>query len=234
VEPAQSSSCQYICIVTHARSGGTVLQRIMQSMPNTVFRGENEGAVVDMCNLLFKIQYLQKYGEKNFKQNFNDTKSPLYGANFIKFDSMIESFRRVFIDEILCVPRGVDYAGWKEHWFDPSHHGSDNIKKQFEILKMLFPGIKIIFNIRNPHDSSQSATLKNIKNSYDMINNYNNFYTKVHQDNFFNNNSILLKHEDWRGNPAYLYDQLSGFDLPVDLEKIKIILSEELVHMRNL
>lgn len=233
MEPVQSNR-QYICIVTHPRSGGTVLQRVLHSMPYTTFRGESEGAIVDICNLIFKIKDCQDNGIKFLMDNPSSDKSQHYGLDLINLDDLISHFNNIFINDILHINSNNKYIGWKECWFDPVFYGKKNIKKYFEILKLLFPQIKIIFNLRNPVITSNSPGMRGRDNPIYLIEQYHECYKYIHNINLFENNSIILNHEDWNGNPKYLFEQLRLLDLPVNLNSIEKILSEELVHLRHL
>lgn len=233
MEPAQLNR-QYICIVTHPRSGGTVLQRVLHSMPNTTFRGESEGAIVDICNLIFKIKDCQENGIKFLMDDPSSDKSQHYGLNLIDINKIIDSFNKIFINDILNIDYNNKYIGWKECWFDPEYHGMRNIKKQFEILRLLFPGIKIIFNLRDPIATSNSPGMRGRNDAINLIKQYHECYKYIHNINLFENNSMILNHEDWNSNPKYLFEQLRFLDLPVNLNSIEKILSEELVHLRHL
>lgn len=233
MEPVQSNR-QYICIVTHPRSGGTVLQRVLHSMPYTTFRGESEGAIVDICNLIFKIKDCQNNGIKFLMDNPSSDKSQHYGLDLINLDDLISHFNNIFINDILHINSNNKYIGWKECWFDPVFYGKRNIKKYFEVLKLLFPGIKIIFNLRDPYVSSISSGLAGRPNVLKMIEEYHDCYKYIHNINLFENNSILIHHEDWKDNPEYLFNELKKLDLPVSLNNINNILSEELTHLRFL
>lgn len=225
---------QYVVIITHSRSGGTVLQRVLGSMPDTSFRGENEGAIVDICNLIFKIKNSQRESISFFNEDPRSEKSPFFGVDLINIDELITIFRNIYIKNILNADPSSEYIGWKECWFDPMHYGKRNIKKYFEVLKLLFPGIKIIFNLRDPYISSISPGLAGRPNVLKMIEEYHDCYKYIHNINLFENNSILIHHEDWKDSPEYLFNELKKIDLPVSIDNINKILSEELTHLRFL
>jgi hypothetical protein len=225
---------QIVCIVTHPRSGGTVLQRVLHSMPETLFRGENNGCIVDICNLIFKVHHGQKYFSENLKMRFDDEKSPIYGLDLINTDTIIFLLRDFYLNEIIKSNNQYKYIGWKECWFDPFYYGRENTKNHLKVLQKIFPNIKIIFNLRNPEDTSKSPGMHGRKEGFEMIKEYNESYKYFQDINLFNGNSILIYHEDWKENPEYLYNQLKSLNLPVDINSVKHILSEELTHLRFL
>lgn len=225
---------QYLCIVTHPRSGATVIQRILNSMTDSTFRGENGGIIVDLCKIFEKVVELSGDHPYRLKMDPRLEKYPLYGVNLFKAEDIKKTLKKFFINEIIKPETGSTYIGWKENWLDPNVHGEKKVHNYLNIIQELFPDIKIIFNLRNSIDTAKSPGWFGRDSVEEIVNNYHTCYNNYLINSANNKNLIMINYDNWKGNAGFIYKTFTEFGLSVDISKIQKILNEDLVHLKNL
>jgi len=214
---------QYVFIVTYARSGSTLLQSLIGSLPGTHMTGENLNALFWLYRSWRAVkQSRYQYGLEEWAPN-----APWYGADKLVPRPYGNVLTRNFIQHVLRPPAEAERVGFKEiRWFDePDHFGP-----YMHFLRSFFAPARIVFNSRDAEEVSRSAWLAKqdsakviaqVRAADAMMKSY------ARQNP---SDCIHLHYNDYVADPAQLgalFDFL-GADMPA--EKLHQILSVRLTH----
>src|SRR5436190_1068738 len=101
---------KFVFIVTYGRSGSTLLQRVLQTIPDSCIRGENNAVLYPLFQAWRKLSVAKtKYG---MKRTF--PKHPWWGIDRVKEDVFARRIAQVFVDTVIRPPSGVRLLGFKE------------------------------------------------------------------------------------------------------------------------
>jgi hypothetical protein len=136
---------RYVFVVTYARSGSTLVQGLLNTLPRTLVRGENN---LYVHQLFRSMKALQRFQSKHLVHNPQSSRSPFYGLHEIDPASFVESTRTMMTRHLLgSTPRrDVDVLGFKEvawHRIRPSE-----TRAFFNFLDRAFPGCRFVLNAR--------------------------------------------------------------------------------------
>lgn len=218
------SGRQYIFIVTYGRSGSTVLQRVLQSIPGFFIRGENS-------NTLFAL-YLayRRAHEARFRHGKrpHGPAEPWYGAHEIDPETFGRNLAGLFEQDILQPPEDARVVGFKEIRF---HEAGEELFEPFlDFICGVFPGARFIFNMRRWEAVSKSSWWATMEpdNVREIIEGADSLYKAYATKN--PSCSLLMQYEDYAANTAGLkplYDYLGeAFDEAI----VADILGDRLKH----
>ncbi len=147
-------SRSYAFIVTYARSGSTLLQKILSSLPNAHFTGENTDALNGLW-ASFKSASLTK--EEQGGEKRSGIGDPWRGAHLISPERYNRRLAEVFVEEIVQPPANAVLVGFKEvRYFD---HEED-LESYLDYIRATFKPSLLIFNRRDAVAVSKSAWWK--------------------------------------------------------------------------
>jgi hypothetical protein len=171
-----------VLICATGRSGSTTLQRILNTIPNSNFCGENFGALNSLLEFYKRLKYSSL---NNVPGHFNPAsyeeiiekkiKPSWYNSyNFERTANMI----RILITSLFKNKETTTIWGFKEIRYD---NGKINLIKEF---KELFPQTKVIIQLRDVESQMKSGWFKNDKNAF-------NYLVKINKEliEFYNKNS---------------------------------------------
>ena len=137
-----------IFIISYGRTGSTVLQRILNTLPNACIRGENN-------NILMSLLKGQEAAvSARSMSHLSTEKGPWYGAELVQPDAFAKALVSSFIETILCPPSDVVYLGIKEiRWFlEPQE-----FHKLLDFISSYFPNAHFVFNTRRVEEVRKSG-----------------------------------------------------------------------------
>ena len=137
-----------IFIISYGRTGSTVLQRILNTLPNACIRGENN-------NILMSLLKGQEAAvSARSMSHLSTEKGPWYGAELVQPDAFAKALVSSFIETILCPPSDVVYLGFKEiRWFlEPQE-----FHKLLDFISSYFPNAHFVFNTRRVEEVRKSG-----------------------------------------------------------------------------
>lgn len=141
----QPRSYGYVFVVTYGRSGSTLVQGLLNTLPRTLVRGENNLYVL---HLFRAMQSVKSFRHTHLKHNPKASHSAFYGLNEITPASFVESTRTLVTGHLLGTvpPEEVDVLGFKEvlwHKIRPVE-----TEAFFDFLDKTFPGCLFVLNER--------------------------------------------------------------------------------------
>lgn len=138
---------RFVFVVTYGRSGSTLVQGLLNTLPRTLVRGENGLYPLGLYRALEQLQVVRR---RHLKHNPRASHSAFFGLHEITPASFVQSTRALVAGHLLgsVPPREVDVLGFKEvtwHQVAP-----DETEGFFAYLDRVFPGCRYVLNTRDP------------------------------------------------------------------------------------
>jgi len=145
-DPGAVPQFRYVFVVTYGRSGSTLVQGLLNTLPRTVVRGENNFYVLPLFRSLALVRGFRR---THLKHNPRASHSAFYGLHEIEPRDFVLSTRRLMTGHMLGSERAgsVDVLGFKEvlwHRVRP-----EETERFFGFLDQVFPGCQFVLNERN-------------------------------------------------------------------------------------
>jgi hypothetical protein len=138
----QQRQLDYLFIVTYGRSGSTLLQGLLTSIPGFLIRGENGGAVYH----LFKFHQTAAQARATHPKTGKPTNAWFGIAGFAE-EQALTQVRRLVTQSLLRPGPETRVTGFKEiRWYQ------DDVADYVAFLQQAFPGARFVINTRN-HES---------------------------------------------------------------------------------
>ena len=173
---------KFILIIGTGRSGSTLLQRIINTIPNTNICGENYGALFNLLQFYYNLKLTK---EKSIKeQKFTKSYDKLISLkikpswyNYFNIDIIKNKIKNIIID--MFYKKDCKIIGCKTIRFNK------NNLFLMDLFLELFPNTKIICHYReNINDQSKSSWWSNyIKKSKIKLKNLNNLLINYSKKN---------------------------------------------------
>lgn len=214
----------YVFIVTYGRSGSTVLQTLLQSIPGYYIAGENNNCL----SAIFQAVELASVARHQHGKNDHDPLNPWFGANMIEPNRFASKLVDVFVDEIIQPPADARVVGFKEIRFHKA--GPEKFEDFLNFMHQHFNGCKFVFNTRGWREIVRSGWWKNqrperveeIIRGADMM--YHEYLAKYPE------RGILLHHEKTREDPVAFKPLFDFLGEDFDLDKVSEIANRHLGH----
>lgn len=144
-----------ILIVTYGRSGSTLLQGILNTLPNTVVRGENH----DFCwGLYLAWRSLSTSRSRFGKKTAEMPSHPWFGANQLSPEKFLEGARQLLVEQ-LNLPPNQDEICWGFKEIRYLEH-LENLPDYLDFLGRLLPAPAFVFNTRSHEEVAASAFMQ--------------------------------------------------------------------------
>lgn len=145
---------EFVFVVTYGRSGSTLTQGLLNTMPRTLVRGEND---------LYLLHHYRAWaGVNRVKQSFADAgsrkgpKSAFYGIDEVELDRFVSSTHDLAVAQMLgrTSAKDVDRLGFKEVlWHRVEAAETEDF---FDWFEQVFPGARYVLN-RRDHENVASS-----------------------------------------------------------------------------
>jgi Sulfotransferase family len=134
---------RFLFIVTYGRSGSTLLQGIISSIPGYLIRGENGGAVYN----LYRFHATASRQRAARSAGWRRPENAWFGIGGYPNRLALSELRRVIIATLIRPERSSRVVGFKEiRWLQTDLH------EYVDFLRAAFPGARFVINTRNLDD----------------------------------------------------------------------------------
>jgi hypothetical protein len=210
---------QYVFIIAPGRSGSTLIQNLLNSIPNWLIRGENGGIHLSLIDTVRTARESQKqFGGKE-----RPPSHPWFGITEFELESFGRDLGEAFVADILRPPPETRVVGFKEirwNW--------KNLTQDLFVMQTLFPGSRFVLNTREPSAIAQSGWWRDVENSHEWVSKRVRAIEQASRET--GDESFLLRYEEYTANPSSLIDLFSWLGEAWDLERVEKVLSERLTH----
>jgi hypothetical protein len=210
----------YLVIVTYGRSGSTLLQGILNSIPGYVIRGENRDA----------IRYLFEYQRHILAQKAEHTnRRPLgprkawFGIDEVPEDVSLASLRSVVLRTLLRPEPGTRVIGFKEiRWW------AGDWEEYVDFLAQLLPGLRVVINTRNHDDVAKSKWWPEREDPMGMLERYERRLDEIEAR--FGERAYRLHFDDWVADPGVLRGLYDWLGEPFDRATVDAVMAVKHSH----
>ena len=212
-----------IVIVTYGRSGSTLLQRIIQTIPNSCIRGENYATLFS----LFQAAKRAKRSKEEFTYLASKSGHPWFGADKIRHAFFEQQLCEAFISSVLVPPNLVSWLGFKEIRFQEC---GDEFEPYLDFIRRNFRNCQFVFNKRNLEDVARSAWFRNL--DADKVK-YNLGKLETKFDKYILDNPefcFMCQHEQTVLDPTYIREFFDRINVEWRACEVQNILQEKLTH----
>jgi hypothetical protein len=134
----------FLFVVTYGRSGSTLLQGILSSIPGYLIRGENGGVAYHLYRFhtIATRQSTTKGGGR-----WRSPQSAWFGIGGYPQETALREMRRLLLTTVIRPTRDSRVVGFKEiKWLQ------DDLHEYVDFLRVVFPGARFVVNTRNLDD----------------------------------------------------------------------------------
>ena len=136
-----SQSLGYLFIVTYGRSGSTLLQGLLDTIPGYLIRGENRGALYRLYQF---HQALEAARDEFGRKEALSPRDSWYGIDKYSASSAIARMRALLLDTLLKPEPDTRVVGFKEiRWY------YDDWEPYLAFVREVFPGARFVINTRD-------------------------------------------------------------------------------------
>lgn len=213
---------EFVFIVTYGRSGSTLLQGILNSIPGYHIRGENGQLLRDLYDVYRSARHWRARQRRWLRDHPEHEEVPptnaWYGMDRLPLARLNDDIRRMFVDRVLR-PRPEDrVVGFKEiRWEGP------DLEPFVDWLRSVFPGVRFIINTRNLDDVRQSAWWRRHEDALTHLREVDRQLRELASR--LGSDAYLVHYDDYVGDPATLSGLFEWLGEEPDLAKIHNVLS---------
>ncbi len=214
----------FVCIVTYGRSGSTVLQTVLQTIPGYHIRGENMNVLYSLyraANAAHSTRY--DHGNKD-----HGMEEPWYGADKVVPERFSKKLIDIFVEEIIQPPSDARVIGFKEIRFHEA--GPEQFEDYLNFIHENLAPCKFVFNVRNWQDVSKSGWWASMDQELvrGIVENCDSMYAAYQQK--YPERTLQLSYDETKNNPAAFQPLFDFLGEPFDLEKVTEIVGRRLKH----
>lgn len=212
-----------IFIITYGRSGSTLLQNLLMTIPGCEMRGENHNIMESVWHAAIRCRIARNtWGAKQVSETH-----PWYGADQMKPMMFARGMLDSFVKNVLCPSKDSRYFGFKEIRYNVF---DDRLSEVLDFMRFHFKDAFFVFNTRNVDSVAQSAWWKdwNRDDVVSLVQNMDRRFAEYHAAH--PDYTALLSYEDFSSNTLALRPFFAKLGEPFDEERIKAVLSNRLGH----
>jgi hypothetical protein len=215
-------SRRFAFIVTYGRSGSTVLQSILATIPGSHITGENLDA---LSGLFHSYRCAVEARREQGAEPRLAAGDPWRGAHRIDPQGYNRKLARAFLEEVLRVPRSATLVGFKEiRYFD-----HEDLEDYLDYIRLTFDPALLIFNRRKADDVARSGWWKSHPN--DTAEEVRRFdqrteaYASMHPDF-----CMVVNYDEYLADPQVLESLFTRLGARFDLATLRNVLALRLKH----
>jgi hypothetical protein len=212
--PARPEKYEYLFVMAFQRSGSTLLQAILNSIPGYLIRGENGGL------LQHPYAFHRAAQEQKRVRSFwaDDPGFPFFGISDYPDDVALASIRDQITATLLRPLPDSRVLGFKEvNWH------VDDLDDYVDFFREVFPGARFIGNTRRVEDSAQSRWFAKRDDSVEYLTNQRERI--VAATNRLGDDAFHLQYDDYVNEPAQLAGLFEWLGEDFDIASVERVMS---------
>jgi hypothetical protein len=222
--PWSAAPQSHVFIVTYGRTGSTLLQKLIGSLPGHYMAGENH----DCLHGVFEAWQNACVLKEKYGWGYQAVDHPWHGAHVADPDGYARAMVAAFIDNILKPPRGSRVIGFKE-----IRYLTADLRDYLLFIDRFLAPAKFIINTRSVDAVAQSAWWKTVDKDtlaadVARFNDITDALVAEFPDRF-----VKIDYARWTTDPEALRPVYALLDMPFDAAAIAATLQVRLEHMRK-
>jgi len=221
-------------VLSYPRTGSTVIQRVINTSPNSICIGEKPMAINHLAAFASSLIDAKTTIPQNLFPDIplDDDRNPVYLSHLVDVDAATNYLKAVFVRHVLGVVH-AENVGWKEN-FISSYPDEAVANAEIAFVRRLFPNILFILNIRDPEECANSSVWRFRDDAKDEISQRREWMLRGHETGLFGANCILLNHDEWKHDLSKLVGPLRAVGIHAPDEAAHRVASERLTHISNI
>lgn len=203
---ATTQQLNYLFVLTYGRSGSTLVQGLLDTIPGYLIRGENRGAVYRLYQF---HQALEAARDEFGETEALTPRDSWYGIDEYAASSALARMRSMLLDTLLKPQPDTRVVGFKEiRWF------YRDWERYLTFFRDLFPGARFVINTRD-HEGVANSKWFAKQPREDVLNRLAGFEEqldamaavlgdaayRVHYDDYVADPKVLAGLFEWLGEP---------------------------------
>lgn len=210
-------------VVTYGRSGSTLLQNVLMTIPGCVIRGENH----NILETLWWAKRRSVQTRDTWHREGAAPDHPWYGADRIDPHAFGEAMVAAFVQCVLQPPPDVRWLGFKEIRYNAA---GDKLDEQLDFIRCHFPNAHFVFNSREAEAVSKSDwwqkwKKEDVLNLVAAMDDRFDRYAAAHPEC-----SFRTRYEEFTADPGMLRPLFDRLGEPFDPLAIQAVLDHRLTH----
>jgi hypothetical protein len=206
----------YLFIVTYGRSGSTLVQGLLDSIPGYLIRGENRGALYHLYE--FHAQLLRAQADFSMRRDLDSTDA-WYGIDGYDQAQAMSQLRRLVLDTVLRPEPDTRVVGFKEiRWWQKDWRG------YLTFLQELFPDARFVINTRDHEAVSKSLWWgkRPKENVLRLLDRYEKRLNRI--EDFLGPAAYRIHYDDYVADPGTLNGLFEWLGEPFDRETVDSVM----------
>lgn len=206
---------QYVFVITYGRSGSTLLQGVLNSIPGYVVRGENRGVLYHLFQLQKAILRQQRTGDRTHR---DEPTSPWFGIDEYRGRVALRNMRAFLLDTLLRPPPGTRVTGFKElRWFQ------QDWPAYLTFVQRVFPGARFVLNTRDHDAVLQSKWWVHAADGREQLETWEQQLTEMAE--LLGERAYRVHYDDWVADPERLRGLFDWLGEPFDADAVRAVLA---------
>ena len=220
----------YVFIVTYGRSGSTLLQNLLNSLPGYCIRGENAFSLFHLSRAWEAVEMAEPMRGMRKRGNPSAQTHPWYGAERVDPDSYGRALAETFVREVIRPDPETRVAGFKEIRY---HTQKPHFPQHLNFIHRFFPRARFIFNTRDHDAVARSGWWANQEPDHvsRLLTGAEALYAdylKVHPDR-----GIHLHYDTYAKDPEALRPLFDFLGETYDSDLVTRVMEERLTHLQK-
>ena len=205
---------QFLTVVTYGRTGSTVLQAALNSLPGVLVRGENYASLRGLRD------YVQSVAATADRHHAGRPDHPWFGSARLDPPAVVDSLREHVVSTLLRPARDTRIVGFKEIRYEPGHFADYDVLLDYLLfLNTLFPGMRYLMNVRDPQDAARSGWWPGNANALEVLGTTRRWLEDASADLariLGPQRAVCIAYEDWSDRPDVVIDAFRQLGLPTN------------------
>lgn len=196
----------FLFVVTYGRSGSTLLNGLLNSLPGYCIRGENGGALFH----LFRAVNAARHARYTFGHKPASSTHSWVGSHLVAPDRLASDLADSFLTNVLSPPITARCVGFKEIRYTDIQMNDEEFREFLDFMAEAFPGAGFVLNVRDVEATSQSGwwpkqprerALKSLNNARDRLGAFHESHPET---------SFLFDYDEMKSDPRH-FEALCDF-----------------------
>jgi hypothetical protein len=204
----------YVVVVTYGRSGSTLLQGILSSVPGVMIRGENGGLV----GHLFRFHDTARtHRERLARPGGLPPSHPWWGIDGYPDDAALRNLRSLLLETVLRPAADTRVVGFKEiDWT------MDRLPDVLAFLQAVLPGARFVLNTRDLEAVARSKWWARDPDALTKLREMERTFVEAIAD--LGDAAYRVHYEDYVADPGVLRGLFVGLGEDYDEERVRAVM----------
>lgn len=220
----------FLFIVTYGRSGSTMLQNLVNSIPGYEIRGENNNALYHLSRSYWAIVDSEPMAALRRSGGVSEQTHPWFGAEKAFPKAYGRMLAQTFVRSILKPSEGTRVSGFKEIRF---HNHPEDFRAYLDFIAEYFPNARFLFNTRDHGSVAKSgwwakhnpAHVDRVLTEAEAL--FDDYIARSPHRCF------RLHYDDYVGRPEAMRPLFRFLGEPFDLDVVSKVMEQRLDHLQK-